>query len=233
MRVLTFLICAAVCAFSLHAADSDDDDSPPVLNVPLLKGEAPKIDGLLDDAAWKDAAVGGEFRLKEGSKARSKTRLSVTRDDKTLFIAVQCFEEPANIKKLHAGAKDHDQDNIWNDDSIELFIDPTNKRVSYYQFIINAKGVVWDAFNTEPGKADKSWNPDVKIAAKAGVDSWNCEIAIPFAAFDRTDTMDSDWGFNVSRNRTAIGEGTFWSPVYSDVSHRPERFGKLTGMPKK
>ena len=221
-----------LAALPLRAEEADDDEGrPPVLNAATLKGDAPKIDAVLDDPAWKDAAAAGEFRLKEGSRASGKTRLLVTRDATTLYIGIECFEEEAALKALKAVATQHDQDEIWGDDCIEIFIDPANKRDSYYQIIVNSKGVFWDAWHDAPNNPDKSWNPGLKVAAKVGAKSWTCELAIPLAAFTHTAKTEAEWAFNVSRSRTAAGESTYWSPVYNDSSHHPEKFGRLLGMP--
>jgi hypothetical protein len=233
------LVCAALCVLlsPLHAEEAKGPPDPnadefigPVLTV-TKAAEAPKIDGALDDAAWKTAASSDKFSLKEGSKAQGKTKLYVTRDDNALYIGVECFDSEAALKALKADAKEHDADGIWGDDALEIFIDPSGKRETYYQLIVNCKGVVWDAWHEVPGNPDKSWNPDVKVATQVGKESWTCEIALPFAALTHSPKSEANWAFNVTRHRPAVGELTFWSPVYNDSNHRPDRFGKLTGMP--
>lgn len=235
------LLCVALFVFLsalLHAEEAKPAADPnaadgfigPVLNV-TKTAAPPVIDGALDDAAWKDAANSDKFALKEGSRAQGKTKLYVTRDDTTLYIGVECFDSEAALKALKADAHDHDTDGIWADDALEIFIDPSNKRDTYYQLIVNSKGVVWDAFHAVPGVPDKSWNPEIKIAAKVGKESWCCEVAVPFAALTLSAKSEADWGFNVTRHRPAAGELTYWSPVYNDSTHHPEKFGKLSGMP--
>lgn len=207
-----------------------DERKLPELKVTPVKN-APKIDGVLDDAAWIDVATTDNFRLNDGSKPEGRTKLFVTRDDKNLYISVECFETAEAIKSLQANATKHDADEIWSgDDSIDIFIDPTNKRQSYYQIIVNTKGVVWDAWHQSPGNAEKRWDVDAKIAVKIGATSWTCEMAIPFSAFSNTNKFESEWAFNVSRMRTSAFELTYWSPVYNQSSHHPEYFGTLSGM---
>ncbi len=228
MRFIAFCL-AIVCVFgsSLRA----EEGKLPELKVPVSKAAAPKIDGVLDDAIWKDAPSAAEFKLKEDGKPEFKTKMSVTRDEKTLYIAIECEESAETLKALKAETTQNDADEIWADDSVEIFIDPTNKRESYYQFIVNSKGVVWDAYHTFPKSPDSSWNSDAKVAAKVSTGSWICELAIPIASFNRTDASIAEWAFNVARNRSASQETCYWSPVFSDSSHVPEKFGKLTGMP--
>jgi len=135
------------------------------------------------------------------------------------------------LNNLKTAATDHDQGDIWADDEVELFIDPSNKRESYYQFMINAKGVYWDAYHAGANDPDTTWEPKIEVAASVGKDSWAVELAIPFTAFDRSAKSEAEWAFNVAHMRAATAEFIFWSPVFRDSTHTPEKFGKLTGMP--
>ena len=236
MRRLSVLIFACCLLAPLFAADAPplddramDESMLPELKTPVAK-EAPKIDGVLDDAAWKEAATSESFALKEGSKAKGRTKVYVTRDNNALYIAVECFDSEDALKKLKADAKAHDDDPIWGDDNVELFIDPSGKRENYYQVIINAKGVTWDAWLPSPLAPDKTWNPDFKSAVKVNKDNWTLEIALPFACFTQSPKSAAVWAFNVTRMRPNV-ELTYWSPVYNDGSHHPEKFGRLSGMP--
>jgi uncharacterized protein with FMN-binding domain len=127
----------------------------------------------------------------------------------------------------------HDQDGIWEDDAVEVFIDPLNTRESYYQFIVNSKGVSWDAFHDTPGRADKLWQPKSEIQAKVGKESWVVTMALPYASFDCMAKGESgaEWAFNVAHSRSAANESAYWSPVFAKSSHTPAKFGKLLGMP--
>ncbi len=231
------LACCLITPLFAAAADGPGDDHAeegilPELKVPLAK-EAPKIDGTLESPAWKEAATSEAFFLKEGSKAKGHTKVYVTRDNTALYVAVECFESEEALKKLKADGKGHDEDNIWGDDTVEVFIDPSGKRETYYQLIVNSKGVTWDGFLPSPSSPDKSWNPEYKTAVKINKDNWTCTLALPFTIYTQSPNFAAKWAFNVVRHRPAAGELTYWSPVYNDSSHHPEKFGKLTGMPAK
>lgn len=207
----------------------------PEIKAVQVKKEAPKIDGDLSDECWKDAAVSKEFQISDGRKAKGTTTLRVLRDDTTLYLAVDCQETPENLKKLETKASTHDADEVWADDCVELFIDPTNKRASYYQIIVNAKGTTWDAWHESPAAPDKSWEPKYAVATKVNANGWTLEIALPLAIFnkDKGASSDGTWSLNASRMRKAAGEVAYWSPVYNDSSHTPETMGDLHDMPGK
>lgn len=194
---------------------------------------APRIDGTLVDPAWKDAATSDAFKLGDGSAPRGRTKLYMMKDDKNLYLAVECFDSEETLQSLKATAVTHEQDGIWEDDAVELFIDPNNTRVSYYQIIVNSKSVSWDGFLDSPGRPDRQWQPKAEVQARVGKESWIVTLALPYASFDCSPLPASgtEWAFNVSRNRTAANELMYWSPVFAKSSHTPEKFGRLTGMP--
>jgi hypothetical protein len=222
----------ALIALALVAAASFAEDPPlPELRVPKLAKPAPKIDGKLDEEAWKEAATAGDFRMNFGERPEGKAKLYVARDDTTLYIAVECFEDANALKQLKAAVHKHDGEGIWGDDEVELFIDPTGKRASYYQIIVNAKGVTWDAYHRAPQDYEREWEPKYEVKTAVGADRWTLEMAIPFAAFDRSEAAAAEWAFNAARMRAAAGEFIYWSSVFKDSAHTPEKFGRLTNMP--
>jgi len=222
------VIISTLCASFLFAAE-DKKSAPPELNVTQLTQAAPKIDGLLDDAAWKDAAKSEAFKRTYGEASPLACTVRVMHDDKTLFVAVECME--GDTKNLKSDVTEHDGDGIWDDDDIEVFIDPSGTRdFPYYQIIINPKGVTLDAEMKSAAEADKDWEPKYEAKTNVGKDRWTAEFAIPLSSFDRTAMSVADWGFNVSHVRSS-GELLYWSPVHDGNSHQPAVFGKLKGMP--
>jgi hypothetical protein len=205
----------------------------PLLNVSLLKDDPPAIDGNLDKPVWNNAATTDATKLEMGAAARQKVRIYVMRSEANLYIGVKCFEDEAALKSLKTDVTANGQDAIWADDSVEIFLDPTNKRKQYYHMIVNSKGYHWDAFDTSPGNFDKTWKSQVVVGAKICKDCWTIEMSIPFSCLDRSETFESEWAFNILHTRTAANELIYWSPVLDKSSHRPLRFGRLNGMPKK
>jgi hypothetical protein len=231
MKLFTTISLAAMTLFAgavLAAAPA----GPPELKVPVVKGAAPKIDGVLDDAIWAKAAVAAEFKTADGTAAKSKTRVLVARDDATLYVAIECFDSEKGLKELTAKVTDHDGDGIWEDDDVEIFLDPTDQRQTYYQVLVNPKGTTLDLFCRADKAKDLRWDPKYEVAAKVGKENWVVELAIPLAAFDQSERFNR-WGFNAARHVAATSEYTYWSPVYGKSAHVPERFGTLVGMPGK
>ncbi|MFB3890653.1 MAG: sugar-binding protein [Phycisphaerae bacterium] len=202
----------------------------PDLKLTPAKARPPKVDGVLDDATWKQAAVFTDFKPRDGSDPKGKARLLVAQDDKALYVAVECFESEAALKSLAADCTQHDGDGLWKDDSVELFLGPDPKTESYYQFIVNSKGVTMDAYYDQPGKADLGWEPKYQCAAKVGKDSWVVEMALPWAVFDRTPKLSDTWLFQCQHERTAGPGERLMFVAFKGSSHQPDKFGKLAGV---
>jgi len=204
------------------------------LKVPDVGAAAVKADGVLDEAVWKKAATSESFAHDDGSKAGARTRLLVARGGGRLYVAVEAFDDEANLKSLKADVTEHDGDGIWDDDDVELFIGPAGGRTAYYQIIINPKGATLDSYYSFAEVGDTGWNPKYESAAKVGKASWVVEFSLPVGVFDRTKATASKWTFNVLRCRTATSEFMYWSPVgEGNGAHMPEKFGTLSGMPTK
>src|SRR5882724_2997257 len=126
----------------------------------------PKIDGRLDDPAWRTAPWTDFFLDIEGAakpKPRFRTRAKMLWDDQYFYIAAE-LEEPRPWATLTA----HDSV-IFRDHDFEVFLDPDSDSHNYFEFEINALNTSWDLFLPKPykdgGSADNSWDiPGLKTA---------------------------------------------------------------------
>ena len=231
MNFSGLIVCIlAMTAIASSAAFAADRAPAPTLKIAVVKDAKVKIDGVLDDEIWTAAAVSDHFRLTDGGATKGKLRLLAAQDEKTLYLAVEVFGSENDLKNLVANVHTHDGAGIWDDDVVEVFIDPTNQRKSYYEFIINSQGVTFDAFHIRPNHADTSWNPKYQSAARVGKTSWVVELALPLDMFDKSQRPGQDWMLNVLVFRTVDNEFCYWSPVYQESAHAPEQFGTLTGI---
>jgi ketosteroid isomerase-like protein len=178
--------------------------------------EAPKIDGRLDDAAWRAVPWTDDFVDIEGGrkpKPRFRTRAKMLWDAQYFYIGAE-LEEP----HVWGTLTKHDSI-IFNDNDFEVFIDPDGDNHEYYEFEINALNASWDLFLNRPykddGRADNSWDiaglkTAVHVAGTLNDPSnrdtgWSVEIAIPWQAlreFARRPTPPRDgdqWRVDFSR----------------------------------
>src|SRR5439155_2435994 len=108
-----------------------------------------KIDGRLDDEAWRDAPWTADFVDIEGDarpRPRLRTRAKMLWDDEYFYVGAE-LEEP----QLWATLTKHDSV-IFRDHDFEVFIDPNGDSHEYYELEINALGTTWDLLLPRPYK---------------------------------------------------------------------------------
>jgi len=214
-----------------------------------------RVDGRLDDAAWRAAAWTAEFVDIEGDrkpKPRFRTRAKMTWDDTYFYFGAE-MEEP----HVWGTLTQHDAV-IFRDNDFEIFLNPSGDGLNYFEFEINALNTGWDLFLARPykkqGKADNSWEmPGLLTAvhidgtlndARDTDRGWSVEIAIPWTAFAsrapvRRPKTGESWRVNFSRVewRVDIRDGKYvklpdtkednwvWSPQGLIDMHVPEHWG--------
>ena len=186
----------------------------PTLRIPKVK-TPPVIDGKLDDAIYKTAAVAGNFWYYDATGHPEKeiqTTAYVCYDDTNLYLGIYCAKSEATYKMV-AG----DGGKTWEDDSIELFFDPKGDGKDFYQMGTSVSG------GRFANKGDISWTRKT-VAGKNG---WVLEMAIPFALLGGTPTPGTQWRANICRNDYVLGTPhTNWSTTYGSFL-TPSRFGKF------
>jgi len=240
--------------FLVLACAASGQDAPE--HYTCLRASSPiRIDGHLDDAAWRAAPWTPAFVDIEGAakpRPRFQTRVKMLWDDQSLYIAAE-LEEP----DIWATLTEHDSV-IFHDNDFEVFLNPSGDGRNYFEFEINALNTSWDLFLPKPyregGKADNSWEiPGLKTAV--AVDGtlnkpddrdrgWTIEIAIPWTAYASRAPVarpaaGQEWRVNFSRVewQTEVVDGHYvklpgvkednwvWSPQGVVNMHVPDRWG--------
>lgn len=203
--------------------------------IPAIKGTLHN-DGKLDEELWSSAlCLNNLVRNADGTKAEVATEFLLCHDFENLYIGVRCFE-PA-IDELVTAAVQHD-DNVFADDSIELFLDTSNNETDYLQLAFNAAGVRFDqrcrrdevargnVFGADyagTSPLDPDWNGEWQVITSRHEDRWEAEVVLPFRTIGRESDL---WGVNFCRNRKAGAvETSTWQPLR--FFHHPESFGKV------
>ncbi len=212
---LYFLLQESWCQTSARMAENKDVQAffkaPPNYLASIQKARSltatkvsqpPKMDGSLDDPAWKTTAVltdVSDFCFLDGKRLAKPAELPMTvrilYDDKNLYFGVSCAESnPQEIKTIKASR----DSSLWvNDDAVELFLhSPAMGDGAQAQLAVNAGGSVTDLLNN-----NMAWNGDWQAAAKPGEKGWTAEFAIPFATLAKDGSPESGWSFNIARTR--------------------------------
>jgi len=184
--------------------------------------DAPRIDGKLNERAWRDAFVARSFALLgSGGPATQATTARVLYDSRHLYFGLECAEDTRGAITTVVEARDGP---VYVDDCVEVFSAPGPDPSSYYHFLVNARGTLRD----ELGR-DERWNSRATAAAELTDTGWTAEIAVPLADLDLTAFVGSEWYVNFCREERPHAELSSWSPCQASF-HEPGAFGKLTGV---
>jgi len=201
--------------------------APPVLTVPFTETSI-LPDGSLSEGIY-EKIIPQVFVDRAGEAAAYKSYLYAAHDSQNLYLAFINYEPEMN--KLQTRCTRRDQDRIWLDDCVDIYLCPdTKNRKQCYQFIINAKGVVWDGrygFKTST-QPEVSWNSGIKAAVLTQPNRWTVEVKIPLKDIGLSGGA-KEIAANFYRIRVAFGGQVYgcWSPIADDHHFTPERFGVL------
>ncbi|HRU05461.1 MAG TPA: sugar-binding protein, partial [Candidatus Brocadiia bacterium] len=202
-----------------------------------------KLDGVLNDPAWS-AAQPQELSEIGMGELPNGARFRVGRDDNAFYVAFECDHE--NLAKLDVQPRGQDGA-VWQDECVELLIDPFGGREKYYHFILAPvpgsrydarKGFIDDPIHPLFNKADKSWNGkwDYAVHADPQTGKWTAEVRIPFSTLGvDAPQAGSSWTMNAARAQYLFKNGkrpdpvlSLWSPNLEERSfHSTAAFGDV------
>jgi hypothetical protein len=169
------------------------------LAIPHAK-EAVQIDGVLDDAIWRNALalpLTIETYPRENQMAEVETIAYLVENGDQLLIAFDARDpDPSSIR-----AYLRDRDSAFNDDFVGVVLDTFNDQRRAFEFFVNPLGVQMDLINDQVnGNESTSWDAIWDSAGLVNERGFTAEIAIPFSQlrFPRTDG-DQTWGIDVLR----------------------------------
>ncbi|HMA53659.1 MAG TPA: carbohydrate binding family 9 domain-containing protein, partial [Acidobacteriota bacterium] len=173
----------------------------------------PRIDGRLDDPAWKAAHVIDGFRMVEprpGEDPSEKTEAWIVYDGQNLYIGVYCHDsEPSRIS---ANSMAHDSggdsggpmgygyghvSSTSSDDIVRVLLDPFQDKRNAYVFFVNPRGARGEGL-VYAGSASLNWDGIWEAESSRLADGWSAEIRIPFKTISFRPGL-SVWGLNIER----------------------------------
>lgn len=196
--------------------------------VALGEGEI-RLDGRLDEPAWRDAPVGTGFVERSpypGKRPKAEgvpTEIRVLYDAERLYVAVTSFT--ASDEAPRALELTRDSFSVFDDDAISLKIDVRLDQRTTVGFVTNPAGTQVDYVAVENGSGfrrefDAIW----RVATHVFEDRWVAEFDIPFVALGLPgDPGDRVLGFQVTRDHNARQATYDWSEI-------PPQFGPVSAL---
>lgn len=187
---------------------------PPTTGVQVVAARravagAIRLDGHLDEAAWRSADSIAGFRQREpleGEAASLRTVVRLLRDDETLFIGVSAYDP--ELRAIRATQLRRDAD-LTVDDNVTLLVDSFHDRRTAFLFRTNPNGAMWDAQLTGSENTNADWNGIWDVAVSRDSSGWTAEFRIPLRTL-RFRPGQPTIGFNVQRYIQRRNEETLW-----------------------
>ncbi len=218
------------------------------LNFPItfLKTD-PTIDGnILSEAIWEQVpAITDLKQIKPNynQPASEETAIRVAYTQKTLYIAVICYDKTPDQIVVSDSRRDGD---LSDEDSFLFILDTYNDQQNGFLFGTNANGMEYDAQIDNEGEGNFSanrqqggvvggtninWDASWEVKTETGDFGWSAEFAIPLRSIRFNSGTDKIWGINFQRNISKRSETAFWAnlPLGFDIK-RLSLAGKMTGI---
>ena len=198
---------------------------------------APKLDGILDDAAWKNVPVATNFTTNTpvfGKPSQVRTEVKLVYDNTSIYIGAYLYDDPSQIRKQ---LTQRDGEQTQDVDFFAVFFDTYQDRQSGFQFLVTSQNVQTDArlspsfpANGFGSYGDLSWDAvwDSRVAIHS--DGWSVEMKIPYSAIRFSKKAVQDWGIEFLRFIRRENETSFWNPVDPNVNGFVNQFGELKGL---
>ncbi len=173
------------------------------------------LDGVLDEALWREAAPAGSFVQLEpydGEPATETTEVRILFDNDNLYVGILCRDSQPDGILVNSLKEDF----VPNDaDYFQLILDTYQDQRTGFLFTTNPMGAKRDSQVADEGRTtntdlDMVW----EVSAHRTGDGWSAEMMIPFKSlsFDEN-SPEQVWGVNFARSIRRKNEIDLWSPV--------------------
>jgi len=241
-----FLLLAVVSILvALAGGDSRASQAEPAARHYLVKRVTGPviIDGKLEEADWAACEPIRLAGYNEGVRVKQQTTARMLWDDSFLYISWHC-EDTQIWSTLTVR-----DDTLYQQEVVEVFINPDGDREAYLELEVNPLGTLWDGFilRRDSGLIGiLAWN-SFKIRRGVNLDgtpndpsdtdkSWSVELAVPLdelvTAANIPPKSGDKWRLNLYRidlpqRNKKLADYSAWSPVSGESYHDPDRFGEI------
>ncbi len=197
----------------------------------LVITEAPgsiTVDGRLDDAGWRGAAVADGFaEHSPGDQTRPEvdTEVLVAYDRDHLYVAWICYDDSAAVRATFC-----ERDQIFNDDCVILALDTFGQNAVAYEIAANPYGIQGDLLFSNGRGEDITYDMLFESAGRITSYGYLVEMAIPFSEMRFPRVEEQVWHVDFWRNRPRETRYQYsWAAYDRDESCWPCQWGVVRG----
>lgn len=198
---------------------------PPRELLAVRRSSPPGLDWSIDDPYWGGIAEAllRERMYSDLEHLSNSTSVRASYDDKNLYVFYSCNDPSPETLMARLTEKDS---RLWDDESVELMIDPHHDHKFYYHFVVNAIGTTYDAEMVSPFW-DGSWNARTRTCASG----WEVQMTLPLETLGVSPSSGDTIGINFVRTNFADADrGDRQTSAWQKVpgwTLRPAYFGHL------
>ncbi len=200
--------------------------------------DAPRIDGKLDDDAWKTITPITDFTQiwpEDGSPATERSEVKIAYDRDYLYFAFKFYDDNPELiraKNLERGGRND------RDDHAYIALDTYQDKRNAYLFEMNALGTQDDATITDESMTIDSFSWDAVFLSETVIDEdgWSMEVSIPFRQLRFPKGDEVSMGLMISRMVNRKNERSMWPPIGLEFGSSfgalsaVSQYGTLTGL---
>jgi len=223
----------AGCVFLLGAAIPQDvlgqSSSRPSISASMPTSPI-RLDGLLDEPAWQEAATVAELvqqSPRPGAPTAYQTRVRVVIQDNRLYFGFECTDPDPRLIAVHTMRRDGPMD---GDDTISIVLDTSGDKRTGYFFRVNKAGARADGLVAGREEANLDWDGiwDARTARTAT--GWSAEVEIPASTLSFRRGLTT-WGVNFERRIARDHTAMRWaSPTLDAFFFDLSRAGSLVNV---
>ncbi len=192
------------------------------LHIPRIT-RPPKLTDFLNNVPREAELVISDFRQfmpGDGVPVSQPTTAYLSYDDRNLYVAFVCTDDPRQIRARYAK-----RDQIDTDDRFNVNIDTFHDHRHQYWFDINPYGVQAEGNTTDGVEDDSSWDTVWHSDARVTADGYIGIAIIPFKSIRFPAESEQTWGLMLGRWIMRNNEFALWP----DVSRKRPGFVRQGG----
>jgi len=148
-----------------------------------------------------------KLEKRQGEGDTCETNCKLFSDGQNLIFSFYC-KEPY-IKNIKTEKKENDTE-IWQDDSVEIFIQTEIDKEDYFHIVVNAIGKIYDKYLLG---SITEWDSKAEVKTEIKQDGYNVEIKLPISSL-KFNPEKNIWKINLCRNRRVTNQYYTFSGWY-------------------
>jgi len=191
----------------------------------------PKIDGVLNDAVWKQLPFAEDFFMYEPGNEGAipegyETKVKIAYDDRAVYVAAYMSDpDPSNIFSQFS-----QRDEVFvQADHFSIALNTYNDGINESHFFVTSAGTIGDAIATQ-NNFDFSHNVVFECKISKDLKGWYAEFKIPYNALRFPEIDEQNWAVNFYRKIISANQTHTWNFIDKTKGNESQYSGLVTGV---